>query len=144
MASTTTHEENKQIARRFAEEVVNESNYNRIDELVAEGMIDHTPLGETRGRDELRETMKQLGSAFPDFSVTPYEVIMEGDTVAARMTQQGTHEGKFMGVEPTGRTIDVEAMVFMHLDNQQITERWVHIDMLDMMQQLGVAEPFGK
>lgn len=144
MVVATTPEENKQIVHRFAEEVVNKSNYDLIDELVAEDLIDHTPFGETRGRDALRETTDQLRTAFPDFAVTPHDTVADGDTVAVRMTQRGTHEGEFMGFEPTGRTFDVEAMAFVRLEDGQITERRVQPDVLGLLQQLGVVELLGE
>lgn len=144
MAITTTPEENKQIIHRFVEEVVNKGNYDLIDELVAEDLIDHTPFGETRGRDALRETTNQLRTAFPDFSVTPRDVVADEDTVAVRMTQRGTHEGEFMGFEPTGRTFDIEAMGFARLENGQIAERRVQPDVLGLLQQLGVVESPGE
>lgn len=140
----TTPEENKQIVHRFVDEVVNKSNYDRIDEFVAEDFIDHTPFGETRGRDAVRDTTGQLRTAFPDFAVTPHDVVADGDTVAVQMTQRGTHEGKFMGVEPTGRTFDIEAMAFVRLEDGQIAERRVQPDMLGLLQQLGIMEPVGE
>ncbi|WP_255681895.1 ester cyclase [Natrinema sp. SYSU A 869] len=144
MALTTTPEENKQIIHRFVEEVVNNGNYDRIDELVAEDLIDQTPFGETRGRDALRDTMTQIRTAFPDFSVTSHEIVAEGDSVAVRMNQRGTHEGEFMSLEPTGRTFDIEAMGFARLEDGQIAERWAQPDMLGLLQQLGVVESPGE
>jgi hypothetical protein len=34
-------------------------------------------------------------------------MICEGDTVAHRWTFTGTHQGEMMGVEPTGRRVEV-------------------------------------
>lgn len=71
MASASTTTENKEIVRRFAQEFVNESNYDTVEEFLAEDIIDYTPLGETTGRDAVMETTKELRTAFPDFVVTP-------------------------------------------------------------------------
>jgi steroid delta-isomerase-like uncharacterized protein len=144
LSVTTTPEETEQIVHRFMDEVVNKGNYNVIDELVAEDLRDHTPFGKTRGSDAMRETTLLIHTAFPDFSVTPHEVVTDGDTAAVRMTQRGTHEGEFMGFEPTGRTFETEAMAFVHVADGQITERWVQPDMLGLMQQLGVVDPLGE
>lgn len=65
------------------EEVVNESDYDRIDELVTQDRIDHAPFGEARGRNALRETTTRVRTAFPDFPVTPHEVVADGDTVVS-------------------------------------------------------------
>lgn len=138
MASASTTTENKEIVRRFAQEFVNESNYDTVEEFLAEDIIDYTPLGETTGRDAVMETTKELRTAFPDFVVTPEEIIAEGDTVAVRMTQRGTHEGVIMGKRPTGNSFEIEAMAFLRLEDGKIVERRVRPDVLGMLRQLGL------
>lgn len=140
MASASTSKANKEVVRRFAETVVNESNYGSADEFLAEDIVDHTPLGETTGRDAVLETTKELRTSFPDFVVTPEEIVADGDTVAVRMTQRGTHEGVFMGNEPTGNSFEIEAMAFLRLDDGKIVERWVRPDMLGILRQLGIEK----
>ena len=136
----TTAEENKRIVRRIPEEVVNEGNVEILDEIVAEDVIDHTPLGVAQGLESFKETAEYLNAAFPDMSVTVEEVVAEGDTVAARVIQQGTHDGEFMGIEPTGQDVEIETMAFLRLSEGEIVERWVRPDQLGLMQQLGVVE----
>lgn len=140
MASAATTNENKEIVRRFAEEFVNEGDYETVEEFLAEDIVDYTPLGETTGREAVLETTKELRTAFPDFVVSPQEIVAEGDTVAVRMTQWGTHEGTFMGTEPTGKSFEIEAMAFLRLEDGKIVERRVRPDVLGMIQQLGIEE----
>ena len=140
MASAATTKENKEIVRRFAEEFVNGSNYDKAEEFLAEDIVDYTPLGETTGRDSVVETTKELRTAFPNFVVAPEEIIAEGDTVAVRMTQRGTHEGVFMGNEPTGESFEIETMAFLRLEDGKIVERRVKPDVLGMIQQLGLKD----
>lgn len=129
--------DNKEIVRRFAEEFINEANYDTAEEFLAEDIADHTPLGETTGRDAVVETLKTVRTAFPDFVITPQEIIAEGDTVAVRMTQRGTHEGTFMGMKPTGNAFEIEAMGFARLEDGKIVERWGRPDVLELFRQLG-------
>lgn len=138
MASASTTKENKEIARRFAQEFVNESNYDTGEEFLAEDIVDYTPLGETTGRDAVVETTKELRTAFPDFVVTPEDIVAEGNTVAIRMIQRGTHEGVFMGNEPTGNSFEIEAMAFLRLEGGKIVERRVRPDVLGLLRQLGI------
>lgn len=141
MASTTTREENKQIARRFPEEVATEGNVDIIDEICAEDVIEYSPLGERRGREELKEQSEYIHAAFPDVSVTIEDVVAEGDTVAQRLTFRGTHEGEFAGIEPTGNEVEIANMLFTRIEDGQIAERWLLPDMLGLLAQLGVVEP---
>lgn len=140
MATTSTTTENKEIVRRFAREFVNERNYETVEEFLAEDIVDSTPFGETTGRDAVVETTKELSAAFPDFAVTPEEIVAEDDTVAVRMTQRGTHEGVFMGCEPTGNTFEIEAMGFLRLEDGKIVERQIRPDVVGLLRQLGITE----
>jgi steroid delta-isomerase-like uncharacterized protein len=130
--------ENSEIVRRFTSEFLNERNYDTAEEFLAEDVADHTPLGDTIGRDEVVETAKTMDAAFPDFTITPEEIVTEGDTVAVRMTQRGTHEGTFMGFEPTGKSFEIEAMAFLRLEDGKIVERRTRPDLFGLLRQLGL------
>ncbi|MFC7098909.1 ester cyclase [Halobaculum marinum] len=133
--------EAKRIARRYPEEVATERNLDLIDELLTEDYVEHGPFGrESHGRAEDRAGMDEILTAFPDFEATVEDVIAEGDMVAMRVTLRGTHEGEFMGIEPTGRSFEVQNMLFTRIEDGKIAERWVQPDTLGMFQQLGVVE----
>ena len=70
----------------------------------------------------------------------PVEIVAEDDFVAVRMTQRGTHEGTFMGIEPTGNAFEIEAMAFVRLEDGKIIERWGRPDLPDLLRQLGRTE----
>ena len=142
MASTAI-EENKRIARR-AVEAFNEQHLDIFDEVFAEDVVDHTPSGETKGRDGPREGLETLYAAFPDLEITIDELIAEGDTVAMRSTHRGTHEGTFMDIEPTGNQFEIENMVFARFENGMVVERWIQADVLVLLQQLGAINPPGE
>jgi predicted ester cyclase len=84
--------------------------------------------------------MESIRGAFSDFSATVDDVVAEGDTVAMRVTLRGTHDGPFMGIEPTGNEFEVSNMVFTRIEDGKIAERWVLPDMLGMLQQVGAVD----
>ncbi|MFC7204509.1 ester cyclase [Haloferax namakaokahaiae] len=135
-----TPEGNELVARRFPEEVATEGNIDAIDEICTEDVADHSPLGETKGREELKEDIRGLREAFSDFSATVEDVVSNDDLVAMHVTLRGTHDGEFMGTEATGKTFEVGNMVFSRIENGLIAERWVQPDMLGMLDQLGIVE----
>lgn len=140
MVSVATTKQNKEIVRRFAEEFINKGNYDTAEEFLAEGVEDHTPLGETTGRAAVVDMIQTVRAAFPDFVVIPEQIVADGDTVAVRMIQRGTHEGAFLGYEPTGKSFEVEAMAFLRLEEGKIVERWGRPDLLGVLRQLGITE----
>ncbi len=77
-------------------------------------------------------------SAFPDARVEPAEMIVGDDVVAVRMRVKGTHQGEIMGVPPSGSEIDVEQITIFKLDaDGYCVERWVRLDELSFLQQIG-------
>lgn len=140
MATTTTAEENKRLARRYPEEVASRGDVSLIDELCSADVVVHSPLGEVRGREQVKAQIETLRTAFGDFSATVDDIVAEGQTVAMRVTLRGTHEGEFMGIAPTGTEFEVANMVFTRVEDGQIAERWVHPDILALLRQLGVDE----
>lgn len=138
--ATTTTEENKQLVRHAVEQY-NNKNYDIFDEEYAEDAVDHGPMGDKKGPEGAKEGLKMLHAAFPDLEITLDELIAEGDIVAIRSTHRGTHEGTFMGIEPTGEQFEVENMVFARIEDGKVVERWVQYDTFGLMQQLGAIDP---
>jgi len=92
--------------------------YNRYRELLFTGDFAHLTevadedfvetcvglTGWTRGLDIAAANFAGgIGAAFPDLSAEEYDHIEDGDTLAIRGRAEGTHTGKFLGLEPTGR-----------------------------------------
>lgn len=134
-------EQNKRIARRIPEELATGGDLNLIEELYAVDAVEHDPFGDHSGRTAIRKSMEGLLVAFPDFSATVEEIIAEGDTVAMRVILRGTHEGEFLGAEPTGRKFEIRNTVFTRLDAGMVVERWVQPDTFGLLQQLGIEAP---
>lgn len=138
MTEATT--ENERIARQVPEDIATAGNLDLIEEVYAEDAVEHGPFGrDVRGIESLTETMASYRDAFPDFSATVEDAVTQGDTVAMRVTVRGTHEGEFLGVEPTNRSFEVQNMVFTRIENGKIVERWVQPDTLGMLRQLGIV-----
>jgi predicted ester cyclase len=65
------------------------------------------------------------------------DAISEGDKVAVRVTQQGTHQGVFQGVNGTGTRVNVSAIAFFRVANGRVVEEWLSSDRLGLLQQIG-------
>lgn len=138
--ATTTTDANKRLARRVPEEIATERDSDAVTEVFAADAVEHAPDGDYEGHAAITENMERIFAAFPDFTATVEDVVAEGDTVAMRVTLRGTHEGAFMGIEPTGRSVEVENTVFTRIEDGKIAERWVQPDMFGLMQQVGAID----
>ena len=82
-----------------------------------------------------------LRRAFPDRVDTGVEIIAEGDMVGYLFKLQGTHKGNFLGIPPTGKTVDVYEIGIFKLIDGKISEAWFMADEVALLRQLGATLP---
>jgi steroid delta-isomerase-like uncharacterized protein len=134
-------EENKAVARRVIDEVFNNKDMSVLPELVSPNYVYHGPLGEYKGPDGLREIISAYHNAFPDIHATIDEMVAEHNTVAFRMSIQGTFKGEMMGMAPTGRQLNTVEGVFVHFEDGKEVETFPFSDGMTFFQQLGIPFP---
>ncbi len=137
-------EDNKAVVNRLINEFVNEGDESVADELLAPDYVRYDPDAPSgvQGPEEFKEMVGMLQSAFPDGEIHIDEMIAEGDLVVFHGTERGTHEGEFMGHEPTGQTFEITGLAMHRVEDGHITETWANWDMLGLLQQLGIV-PMG-
>jgi predicted ester cyclase len=79
-------------------------------------------------------------NAFPDMDINLENIIAEDNLVATRGYWTATHKGQFMGIDATGKKVNVRYIDFWKVENGKCVENWVQMDFLSLMQQLGVLE----
>jgi steroid delta-isomerase-like uncharacterized protein len=132
--------ENKAVITSFVEEVINQGQLERVDDLVAVDFVELDPLpGQQQGREGLKQVISAFRAAFPDIHWAIEEMLGEGDKVFSRFTWHGTHRGEFLGVPATGRQITVKGMVVDRVVDGKMAESRILMDGLSMMRQLGVV-----
>jgi len=62
--------------------------------------------------------------AMPDYNVEHQDITVQGDKVAVRNTVSGTHQGAFMGHEPTGKRIEMRTMDVHQVRDGKIVTTW--------------------
>ncbi len=131
-------EENKVLVRRFVEEFWNQGNSAAVDELMAIDAVIHMPTGEVVDLDGLKSFAATWRISFPDWHSTFEELIAEGERVAERWTGRGIHRGELQGIPPTGKRVEVPGSVFYRIAGGKIVEFRGQLDIMGLMQQLGV------
>ncbi len=134
-----TLDENKAVVRRFGEEVLNQKRLASIDELCQRNYIELDPApGQEQGAEGLKKWFAKVFTAFPDMNWTIEEQVAEGEHVITRWTWRGTHRAELFGIPPTNRPVKVSAWTSDHIVNGKIVDSRFAMDMLSMMQQMGV------
>jgi hypothetical protein len=110
-----------------------------IDEIVEPDVKIRTPLPvEATGAQALKEVFARLHRAFPDLHITVEDLIEEGDKVVGRNTVTGTHQGEYMGLPPTGKSVTYKEIFIIRFVNGRIAETWGVVDVFSQMKQLGM------
>jgi predicted ester cyclase len=104
----------------------------------------HPTTWGARGGLGFKGLHESLHAGLSDFSVTIEKMLSDGDLVAVHYRMRGTHTGGLMGVEPTGKTIDITGTGIYRCHDGKLAEAWVNPDMLGMLQQLGAVPAFGQ
>jgi len=120
--------DNKVIARRFIEEVLNQRNLVAIERF-----IDDQAVQDPRSSLAMFLTF----AAFPDAQVRIDNLIAENDKVTAILTLSGTQLGEFMGIAPTRRRVTTQALLTLQIANGRIIESRYELELPDIARQVG-------
>lgn len=86
----------------------------------------------------LRKTIEATHAAFPDATTEILHILEDGATAAIHWQTKGTHQGEFMDVPATGRTITVSGASFLRFDGDKLAEEWVVWDPRELLSALGI------
>ncbi len=132
---------NKATVRRFQDAMSShdaELISKTIDEVAEPDVLIRTPLPvKATGAQALKEVFGRLHRAFPDLHITVEDLIAEGDKVVCRNTVTGTHQGDYMGLPPTGKSVKYNEIFIMRFAGGRLAETWGVVDVLSQMRQLG-------
>jgi steroid delta-isomerase-like uncharacterized protein len=128
------------VVRQWYQELWDNWNLDVADDLFTDDYRLHlSGVAPALDRAAAKQVVAMFSKSFPDLKHTVDEMISDGDTVAARWTVRGTHQGEFQGIAPTGRSISLSGTTFHHMRGSRIAETWLTMDTMELLQQLGAA-----
>ena len=139
-------EKNKNIVRRFVQEVWNEGKLEVADEVLAADYIEHpsTPddskKDEPTGPDGMKRFVQMFRNAFPDITFVIEHMVAEEDKVAIHLVGQGTHQGELHGLPPTGKHVRIGGAAIHRIQDDKIVETYQVVDRLSLREQLGAPQ----
>ncbi len=134
-------DEVRAAVRRFFDEVWNNGNVGEAAAFLAEGFLSHNTFHvQIVGPREYGKAVTDFRAAFPDLHTTLEDVLVDGDRVAVRGTDRGTHLGDFGGFPASGREVTLSWIEIFRMEDGKAVEGWVESDPAVLRDQI-VAAP---
>jgi steroid delta-isomerase-like uncharacterized protein len=128
-----TTEENVELVKRFYEEAINQRDTTACERLLTDDFVQNN---EFRGREGQQTAVNAFLSAFPDLKHQILMTVAEEDRVAAHQKWIGTHEGEFLGIQPTSRKVTFTSTAIILIHQGLIAQAWDEVDLLAIQTQL--------
>src|ERR1700680_4627465 len=129
---------------RAAHESWNKRDFTGVVRNAAEGLAytDHSRDLTLNSRDKFREWTEGWAKGFSDGRITNPQYIDAGDIVVAQFTCEGTNDGPFASLKPTGRKMSLPFCEICHFDKQgRIVSGGCYYDQYTLLIQLGHIQP---
>ena len=114
---------NKQIVSEFFIKGYNENDYDAVQKLLLQEYYDHSPACARSSTDAIN-ILKIVHNIFPDMEVEIIDLIEENNKVVGRFKFSATHSSNYMGVKPTNKRLEWEAIEIFRIENNKIVESW--------------------
>jgi steroid delta-isomerase-like uncharacterized protein len=117
-------DQNRDLSRRWFEEVWNERRSDTISELMSPEGIGHMESGDVHGVEPFKQVRDEFLAALPDLKIEIEGIVSAGDDVVIRWSATGTHTGAGLGLEPTGQRIAIRGMTWHRFKDGVMVEGW--------------------
>ena len=121
--------QNKTIARRFVEEVINSRKTDMAKNFVTPDIIYHGMGEEVKSLEEFKQWVAEDLSAFPDMKVTILDDFGEQNKVAIRWSLKATHEKDFADFPATHKKFETQGVDIFYFEGDKIKEAWTICDL---------------
>jgi steroid delta-isomerase-like uncharacterized protein len=133
-------QENKEMVRRYLD-AFNDFDRDALSAVLADDVVEHGATREVEGFDEFVEFVDRNQDTFSGYTGSTETICAEDDLVTVRYTVSGTHDGEYLGIDPTGKDVTWTGIAMYRIENGEIAEIWIEEDRLDLLQQLEAYDP---
>ncbi len=129
---------------RAAHEAWNRRDFDGVVQNVSENVnyTDRARGSTMNSRQQFRQFVEAWAQAFSNGKIVNPQYLEAGDTVIAQFTMEGTNDGSYMGMKPTGRRASVMLCEIVKCDkNGAAISGNIYYDQYSLLTQLGHIKP---
>ncbi len=128
-----TEKEVRELFDRYIA-ALNAHQMDRMTEFVHDKVVQNLKVVT---RADVISDLKSHIDAVPDFRWRVKDVVVEGGTIAARLFNIGTPKKSWLGIEPTGKTVETLEFAFHKARDGKFYEMNYAMDVVGLQKQLG-------
>jgi len=118
-------ENNKALVKRYNVELIEQGSQQSALDILSTNFINHAAPDGQAGADALMYFFTQiLRVGLSDLRVLIDRQVAEADLVTTHKRITGTHTGNLMGVPATGRTVIIEVIDILKVQQGKVTDHW--------------------
>lgn len=136
------HADNKLLARRLLDEVVNTGAVERLAEFLAPEYVAH--YAGISGLEAAKQHILVFHHCYLDLHVTVDGQVAEDDIVVTWFTMRGTHRGEWGGIEPTNKALTFRCINIQRVRSGLIIDQWSGANTCEALLQMGAIRLVGK
>lgn len=122
-----------EVYHRYVD-AMNDREFDRMHEFAHDQL---TVNGQPLSREDYVAGLRGYVAAVEDFVWRLDDLIIEGDRVAARVTDTGTPVAEWLGHQPTGEAVEFTEYAFYHFRDGRFENIWYLLDAQAIQSQLG-------
>jgi predicted ester cyclase len=128
---------------RIVEEMLAALNAHDADKVVSLVTTEYNGMDATQAlpqkdRGGARMALEIYFEALPDFRMVEHELLIDGDRAAIMWRARGTHLGRIMHIQPTGKEVEVCGTTVLHLKGTRICKAVSVWDVAAMLREIGL------
>lgn len=127
---------NLQLIQDYSAALWDKKDLGAIERYCAHDVLVHSPINTIQGIEAMQKIMSQWHQGFPRLIVYWDEFVCENNKVVSRWHAEGVHEGEFLGIAPTHRTVNYSGVTLYHLESGKINEYWAYVNIHHIKEQL--------
>lgn len=145
MATTTTPPTGVSNAEliRWVFEALNRRDIEALRQFWTEDSVERFPDRTCHGVEEIATYFKQAFAALDGWHMEVIAVAEQGDDVFVQWRLTGTHTGRIVGVEATGKGVAVDGMDHFVIRDGKVVSNFVVYDQMQYARQIGMLPADG-
>jgi predicted ester cyclase len=137
-------EASKALVRRYYEQIAGTGDVDRLADFIAPDYVEvHEGTRCSVGVEGARRHVLGVRETYPDLRLTVEQQVAEGEWVVTRVLMRGTHRGKWMGIRPTGRPVEVDTIDVDRVVDGRIVEHGGAANLLEPLLKVGAIRIVG-